>query len=63
MLQVIYSELDMCHRFIRFTINQQKENQFKEKLDEYIKELYNTETGIVYTRLQNDSELFDESDK
>lgn len=49
----------MCHRFAKFTYKEGKEDQFKIKMDEYLKEIYNSETGIQFSKLSCDLDLVD----
>lgn len=51
----------MCHRFIKFTHQEGKYDQFKIKMDEYLKEIYHSETGIQYSKLSCDCDLIDEN--
>ena len=60
-LQVVYTEVDLCHRFIRFTLIDQNK-PFKKRLEDYIEEMKRYEDGgLVFTKWQNDEILLDEN--
>ena len=59
-LQIVYTENDMSHRFIRFTVEEKDHDSFKLKLDEYIKDMYSMETGLQFHKLQDDTVLVEE---
>ncbi|KAL4431712.1 hypothetical protein ABPG74_017341 [Tetrahymena malaccensis] len=60
-LQVVYVEVDLCHRFVRFTLIDPSK-PFKKRLDEYLEEIKQFENGgIVFTKWQNDDLLLDEN--
>ena len=48
---------------MRFTLRKEKMDNFKIKFDEFMQEIYGSEGGIEYFRLQHDFEIFDENNK
>lgn len=50
----------MCHRFVRFVIEEKDYEPFKIKLDDYIKEAYAQDTGLLLHKLQNDADIVEE---
>lgn len=46
-LQCVYTDTKLCHRFIRFELLDEFEEDGKEKVDEYIREIYLEETGTL----------------
>jgi len=60
MLQIVYTDNEMSHRFIRFTIPEVVDEAFQAKLEEFIKDLYSFEAGIQFHKLQLDTEVIEE---
>jgi hypothetical protein len=50
-LTVFFTEIEMCHRFIKFMVPNHITN-WKKFLSEYIKEVQEEELGINFHRLQ-----------
>jgi hypothetical protein len=59
-LEVVYTENEMAHRFIRFTINEDDLDSFRIKLDEYIKDIHSFEAGIQFYKLNADTDIIEE---
>ncbi|EGR33218.1 hypothetical protein IMG5_058940 [Ichthyophthirius multifiliis] len=61
-LQVIYTEVDMCHRFIRFDLLDNNKQNLNNLLQEYMNELKQYEGNcILYSKYQQDEAIFDEN--
>ena len=56
-LQCIYTDTKLCHRFVRFELLDEFEKDGKEKVDEFIREVYLEELGILHHRVQNDEDI------
>mmetsp|Transcript_35347 Transcript_35347/g.34371 ORF Transcript_35347/g.34371 Transcript_35347/m.34371 type:complete len:170 (+) Transcript_35347:246-755(+) len=60
-VHITYTETSMCHRFITFEVGQQskqEQSQFKEALDEFIRNVYREEQGsMMYHKVQESSSL------
>ena len=46
--------MNCCHRFIRFALKESVLEQGKTKAEDYVNEIYMTEPGIKYHRIQED---------
>lgn len=58
-LEVIYSDVDMYHRFIRFTLRD--ESKARQALEQFLAYCYEVEKGhLKFHRIQHDSDLYDE---
>ncbi|KRX02730.1 Regulator of chromosome condensation 1/beta-lactamase-inhibitor protein II [Pseudocohnilembus persalinus] len=61
MLQLVYSDVEDCHRFVRFQLKDGKTlDDVQNQCNKYLKEQHNIEQGIKYIRLKNDVELITE---
>ena len=61
-IQVVYTDNEMAHRFIRFVVSDNVGDMFQVKLEEYIKDMYSFEVGIQFHKLQLDTDLVEEID-
>jgi hypothetical protein len=53
----------MSHRFIRFEVPELNLEQCKAKVVEFIRLIYKEESGTVYRRLQEDSDIMGEKNQ
>ena len=60
-LQVAYSDVQYCHRFVRFRLREQTLEIGKAKAEEYVHEMYMSEQGLQYHRIQEDGEIVEET--
>ena len=56
-LQVTYTDLDLCHRFAKFVVNEKNIGKVKMQIQSFIEELKEIESGIVYQKLQTDQDI------
>lgn len=60
MIQIVYTDNEMSHRFIRFIVPEAIGEAFQVKLEEYIKDMYSFEVGIQFHKLQLDTDVIEE---
>ena len=56
-LQVAYSDIQFCHRFIRYKLKDDQLDMGKAKTEEFVHEMYINETGLQYHRIQEDDDI------
>lgn len=56
-LQVAYTDLQMSHRFVRFSIKKHKDSVSFKELNTMINQYVKTDNGIIMFRLQDDNEV------
>jgi alpha-tubulin suppressor-like RCC1 family protein len=56
-LQVAYTDVKYCHRFVRFRLKKATIEDGKSKAEEFVHEMYMAETGVQYHRIQEDDEI------
>lgn len=57
-VQVTYCETDFCHRFVNFEVHLEFVKQFEALLEEYVQQVYSTEKGVLYHKIQEVPEEF-----
>jgi len=60
MVQIVYTDNEMSHRFIRFVVPEIADEAFQVRLEEFIKDMYSFEVGIQFHKLQLDTEVIEE---
>lgn len=58
-LQIVYSNLGYCHRFVNYTLKEASLEIGKARAEEYVHEMYLIETGLQYHRLQEDDQILE----
>ena len=53
----MYTNLALCHRFIRFKLCLHNNEPGKQAAEKYCNEMYSEEDGILYHRIQEDEEI------
>ncbi len=56
-LQVSFTDLGLCHRFVRFAVPDRNKENLQTKVQEFVEELKTLETGVLYNRLQEDEDI------
>ena len=56
-LQVAYSDIQFCHRFVRYKLKEEQIDMGKAKTEEFVHEMYINETGLQYHRIQEDDDI------
>lgn len=59
-IQINYTDTSLSHRFIRFELSEQNIQAGKLKVEEFIRQMYKEESGTIYHRLQEDSDILGE---
>lgn len=60
LLNVVYSELNYCHRFIYYQLKEASLEIGKARAEEYGHEMYVIETGLQALKIQEDDDIIDE---
>jgi hypothetical protein len=50
-LQLVYSDVNCCHRFIRFTLKESMLEEGKQHAEDFVNEIYLTEQAVKYHRI------------
>lgn len=58
-LQVAFTSLGLCHRFVRFLLPVENTAKVNDLVNEFIEELKEAETGMLYYRLKEDQDVVD----
>ncbi|CAG9327791.1 unnamed protein product [Blepharisma stoltei] len=57
LLQIAYSDIQYSHRFIRFMLKETSLEVGKAKAEEFVHEMYMSELGVLYHRIQEDDDI------
>ena len=58
-LQVAYSDIQFCHRFVRYKLKEEHLDMGKAKTEEFVHEMYINEAGLQYHRIQEDDDIIE----
>jgi alpha-tubulin suppressor-like RCC1 family protein len=58
-LQVAYSDIQFCHRFVRYKLKDDQLDMGKAKTEEFVHEMYINEAGLQYHRIQEDDDIIE----
>lgn len=60
-LQIAYTDLRCCHRFVRFSLREDSLDEGKEKAEEFVHDVYLAEAGVQYHRIQEDDDIVEQT--
>ena len=58
-LQIAYSDIQFCHRFVRYKLKEDQLDMGRAKTEEFVHEMYINEAGLQYHRIQEDDDIIE----
>jgi len=59
----MYTDLGLCHRFVKFVVKEDNVERIEEEIQSFIEELKELEAGIVFQKLQTDTDIINAETK
>lgn len=58
-LQIAYSDIQFCHRFVRYKLKDEHLDMGRARTEEFVHEMYKNEAGLQYHRIQEDDDIIE----